>query len=269
MRKGRKLTDVGIYHIILRGNSRFIIFYDEEDRIEFCSRVAKYSQKTNVAIYAYVLMDNHIHMLAKSDNLSTFISLTLISFVRWYNKKYKCSGNLCSSPYYSVPKNSINKIKECIIYILRNPLEAGIAKNVKDYKWSSADLYFMDNKFRGSIIPVNTSFVEALFESESDFHEQLQRSDIKEWDIKEDKEPHYQIPYSDLTKHLDVLLNGRSLKEVDMKELKAIARSLTFITGATYIQIANMLHVSYAFVRNTRRKAPLGSFGTGLISSEL
>ena len=54
-----------------------------------------------------------------------------------------------------------------------------------------------------------------------------------------------------------------------MKELKAIARSLTFIAGATYIQIANMLHVSYEFVRNTRRKAPQGSFGTGLNDSEL
>lgn len=261
MRKKRKFTDVGIYHIILRGNSRFIIFYDDEDRIEFCSRIAKYSQKTNVAIYAYALMDNHIHILSKADNLSTFISTTLISFVKWYNIKYKCSGNLCSSPYYSVPKTSINKIKECILYILRNPVEAGIAKKATHYKWSSAYLYFnKENKFKESIIPVNTAFVEALFESEDDFNKQLQRLDIKDWDIKEDKDPHFQVPYSSLTEHLGVLLNGRSLKEIEIKELKSIARSLTFTTGATYIQVANILHVSYEFVRNTRRThvAPQG-----------
>lgn len=269
MSKERKFSDVGIYHIILRGNSRFIIFYDDEDRIEFCSRVAKYSQKTNVAIYAYVLMDNHIHFLAKAENLSLFVSATLISFVKWYNKKYKCSGNLCSSPYYSVPKTSIKKIRECIIYILRNPVEAGIVKKATDYKWSSANLYFKENKFLDSIISAKTAFVEALFESENDFNEQLLRYDIKDWDIKEDKEPYHQIPYSDLTAHLGVLLNGRSLKEIEIKELRTIARNLTFTTAATYIQIANMLHVSYEFVRNTRRNSSLGLNGTKLINKEL
>jgi len=250
MRERRIITEVGIYHIYLRGNSRFVIFYDDEDRNVFYSHIEKSALKHNVQLFAYVLMDNHVHLLAKSNNLSAFISSILVCYVKWYNRKHKSSGNLFSSPYSSAPKNSMQKFRNCLIYILLNPVEAGIVKNAIEYRWSSAELYFNEEKCRSSKIKVDTEFVKLLFESESNFLAELKSSDFTDGDIKEEKEIRILISYADLNKVLQKQLAGRFLKELSRQELRVLANNLKSNTRASYIQIANMLHVSYGFVRN-------------------
>lgn len=249
MREKRIITEVGIYHIYLRGNSRFVIFYDDEDRNVFYSHIEKSALKHNVQLFAYVLMDNHVHLLAKSDNLSAFVSSILVCYVKWYNTKYKSSGNLFSSPYSSAPKNSMQKLRSSLIYILLNPVEAGIVKNVFDYRWSSAELYFNEDKLRKSKIKVDTAFVKLLFESESKFIAELKKSGCTDGEIKEEKEIRILLSYGDLNKTLQKQLAGKPLTELSRQELRVLANNLKSNTRASYIQIANMLHVSYAFVR--------------------
>ena len=249
MREKRIITEVGIYHIYLRGNSRFIIFYDDEDRNVFYSHIEKSALRHNVQLFAYVLMDNHVHLLAKSNNLSAFVSSILICYVKWYNKKHKSSGNLFSSPYSSAPKNSLQKFENCLIYILLNPVKAGIVKNAIEYRWSSVELYFNEEKWKKSKIKVDTAFVKLLFESENKFLAELKRSDYTDAEIKEEKEIRILVSYGDLNKILQQQLAGRSLTELTRHELRILANSLKSNTRASYIQIANLLHVSYAFVR--------------------
>lgn len=249
MREKRIITEVGIYHIYLRGNSRFVIFYDDEDRDVFYSHVQKSALKHNVQLFAYALMDNHVHLLAKSNNLSAFVSSILVCYVKWYNAKHKSSGNLFSSPYSSAPKNSMQKFKNSLIYILLNPVEAGIVKNAIDYKWSSAGLYFDEDKLKSSKIKVDTELVKLLFESESKFLAELKKSDFTDGEIKEGKEIRILVSYAELNKILLKQLAGKSLTELSRKELRSLANTLKSNTRASYIQIANLLHVSYEFVR--------------------
>lgn len=70
-RKSREISPTGVYHVMLRGINRGRIFDDEQDCRKFVKilhQVTHPKDKDDVplppfcSIYAYCLMDNHIHL---------------------------------------------------------------------------------------------------------------------------------------------------------------------------------------------------------------
>jgi putative transposase len=55
------------YHILSRGNERRNIFKDSDDRISLLETLGNMSERFEVEVYAYVLMDNHYHLLLKTN----------------------------------------------------------------------------------------------------------------------------------------------------------------------------------------------------------
>ena len=80
-RKPRKYGDTGIYHVILRGNNKQNLFYDDNDRFFFINRLIKYVDKSGIDLYAYCLMGNHVHLLIGKGNyvMSDFIKRLLLA----------------------------------------------------------------------------------------------------------------------------------------------------------------------------------------------
>jgi len=64
-RQRRKLSSSQIYHVMLRGNSGRDIFIDDEDKHRFLNILTNKKKDNEFVIYAYCLMDNHIHLLLK------------------------------------------------------------------------------------------------------------------------------------------------------------------------------------------------------------
>ena len=54
------------YHIFSRGNNQSNIFHSDEDRQDFLYILADMSERFEIEIYAYVLMDNHYHLLLRT-----------------------------------------------------------------------------------------------------------------------------------------------------------------------------------------------------------
>jgi REP-associated tyrosine transposase len=50
-------------HVIQRGNNREACFYDEPDYKAYLSFLNEAAEKYQVAIHAFVLMTNHVHLL--------------------------------------------------------------------------------------------------------------------------------------------------------------------------------------------------------------
>ena len=50
-------------HIVQRANNRLLCFLDDEDRLDYLHRLSECLQKTTCQLHAYVLMDNHVHLL--------------------------------------------------------------------------------------------------------------------------------------------------------------------------------------------------------------
>ena len=64
-RAARKRAESGIYHTMLRGIDRQLIFEDSEDYLRFISILQECREECGFKLYAYCLMGNHVHILLK------------------------------------------------------------------------------------------------------------------------------------------------------------------------------------------------------------
>jgi len=62
-RQQRKRSESGYYPIMLCGNERRNIFLNDEDKLRFLETVYEKKQKDRFYMYAYCLMDNHLHLM--------------------------------------------------------------------------------------------------------------------------------------------------------------------------------------------------------------
>ena len=54
-------------HVVIRGNSRSVVFAEDADRKAYLGWLKEASEKYVVNIHAYVLMDNHVHLLLSTN----------------------------------------------------------------------------------------------------------------------------------------------------------------------------------------------------------
>ncbi|MCR5107129.1 MAG: transposase [Lachnospiraceae bacterium] len=138
------MSSSGIYHIILRSVNQHIIFEEDFDYQKFLFVLSDCKKKYDVKIYAYCLMDNHIHLLIYSsrDDLSVFFQSLGTRFVRWYNSKYSRSGHLFQDRFHSVAIESDTAFLSALTYIHNNPVKANIIRYPSEYRWSSYNAYY-------------------------------------------------------------------------------------------------------------------------------
>ena len=138
-RDQRQRSESGIYHIVMRGINRAVIFKDEEDYSVFLRYVEKAKAEAKFQLYAYCLMSNHIHLLLKEGEEELGIAFRRIGagFVGWYNRKYERCGHLFQDRFRSEPVESEQYLFTVLRYIHQNPVKAGVAKSVHEYPWSS------------------------------------------------------------------------------------------------------------------------------------
>lgn len=124
---------------MLRGINRQIIFEDDEDYQKYLQTLKEFQEKSGYEIYAYCLMNNHIHLLIKetTEDLGIVFRRLGASYVYWYNWKYGRRGHLFQDRYKSESVESDSYFLTVLRYIHQNPYKAGIVKNVSDYPWSS------------------------------------------------------------------------------------------------------------------------------------
>ena len=92
------------HHITQRGNNRAVVFFDDQDRRTYLQLLAKYSKLFALQIWAYCLMDNHVHLLAvpeKENALARGIGLTNQVYTQYLNRKRNQSGRIWQNRFFS------------------------------------------------------------------------------------------------------------------------------------------------------------------------
>jgi putative transposase len=160
-RQARKKSSTGIYHIIIRGINHQVVFHDEEDYARFHQTLRRYKEKSAYEIYAYCLMDNHVHLLLKvnQEPLEQIMRRICGSYVYWYNAKYQRIGNLFQDRFKSEAVEDDRYLLTVLRYIHQNPLIAGIVQRIENYPWSSMREYL------GEAILVDAGFALEFFHS--------------------------------------------------------------------------------------------------------
>ncbi|MBU4423823.1 MAG: transposase [Gammaproteobacteria bacterium] len=136
-----RLTLAGYpHHIIQRGNNRQVIFADRQDFETMLALLADNAQKFAVAVHAYVLMDNHFHLLATpatAEALPLMMQAVGRSYVRYFNQRHGRSGTLWEGRYRSTLIETERYLLACMVYIDLNPVRAGMVAQAGAWSWSS------------------------------------------------------------------------------------------------------------------------------------
>jgi REP element-mobilizing transposase RayT len=138
-RTRRVKSETGIYHVILRGINKQIIFEDDEDHEMFLKTLKQYKSQSQYKLLAYCLMGNHVHLLLKTEKeeLGQIFRRIGASYVYWYNHKYNRTGHLFQDRYKSEVVETDAYLFAVLRYIHQNPIKAGIVQTLEEYTWSS------------------------------------------------------------------------------------------------------------------------------------
>ena len=136
------------YHVLSRGNKQEAIFLDDNDRQTFLKTIARMSERFDVTIIAYVLMDNHYHLLIRTNraNLSKSMQWLGTTYTTIFNLRNFQVGHLFQGRFKSILVENEAYLLQLSYYIHRNPLRAGIVQRLIDYPWSSYPAYAYDQR---------------------------------------------------------------------------------------------------------------------------
>jgi len=147
-RQKRKLGLSKIYHVIARGNEKKDIFLDDEDKSKFIQIITNKKKKNEYILFAYCLMNNHLHLLLKEqeDGISRIMRRINTAYAYYFNKKYNRVGHVFQGRFKSEPVENDSYLISVIRYIHNNPVKAKIVNQPQQYRWSSYSLYLKEQK---------------------------------------------------------------------------------------------------------------------------
>lgn len=164
-RTNRIFYEGAIYHIYQRGNNKEYIFQDDNIKEFILKCLEKYNKILDYEVLAYVIMNNHYHLLLKTNKspinqvmfylnnlLGKYIKSSLERTGHAFEGRYKCK--LIDSDAYLI---------WLLRYIHRNPIKANICGELGDYPWSSHNLY--KNNISSNI---NTKFILSMLGSSAE-----------------------------------------------------------------------------------------------------
>lgn len=129
------------HHVILRGNNRQAIFFSDLDRQQLLAMLGEAAAQYQVAIHAYVLMDNHFHLLvtpSTAEALSRMMQSLGRRYVGWFNARHQRSGTLWEGRFRAGLIEGERHLLACMRYIELNPVRAGLCQEAAQWPWSSA-----------------------------------------------------------------------------------------------------------------------------------
>jgi len=142
-RRPRLHLSGGFYHVILRGNGRQAIFFDNEDRDQWQDILQEGLARYRHRLHAYCWMTNHVHMAIQvgADPLAGFMRFLASRYARYLNRKTLRPGHLFERRYRAILVQDDVHLKELVRYIHLNPVRANMVVDPAHYPWSSHNAY--------------------------------------------------------------------------------------------------------------------------------
>lgn len=280
---------VRFFHVCTDGELNGIVHTCDDDYRQADIISALCAEKSAVHIVASVHMSTHSHFVIWCETLQQAKEFSLS-----YKRDYAHYASLTHGMYkvYSgIPADpkeicDVRYLRNCIAYVLLNPVIAGIVRRAEDYRWSSFDAYFNNatpvtypvsslptrkcrqilksradissSRLRimadGSIYLksfIDYSFVERLFAGRTEFYRCLALTDSVE---QESIYVSHEVKYDDNELYAEAAAISKmrfgktSLTLLTKAEKISMLRSLRKKTGASPRRLARVLRLDPKFV---------------------
>ena len=128
------------HHITQRGNRRQPVFFTQDDYRSYLRLLSEWSRKHEVAVWAYCLMPNHVHLVAvpsTEHSLARAVGEAHRRYTRLIHFRENWRGYLWQGRFASYPMDE-EYLLRAVRYTELNPVRAGLAQHPWEYEWSSA-----------------------------------------------------------------------------------------------------------------------------------
>ena len=128
------------HHVVQRGHNRQVVFATRDDYRRYLETLRECKKKHGIAVHAFCLMTNHIHLLLtppESPSLGKLMKRLAGRQTRHQNRLEGRSGTLWEGRYKSSVVDHDEYLLACSRYIELNPVRAGIVAVPEEYPWSS------------------------------------------------------------------------------------------------------------------------------------
>ena len=137
-----------LYHVISRGNGRADVFWTDDDRFRFLQQLRDSVHSAAILLYAYVLMDNHFHLLVRTPraNLSRFMQRLCTSYALYCRYKHRKPGHQFEGRFKAKLVEDETYLLALTRYIHLNPIKTAACQRLdkgervgrlEAYPWSS------------------------------------------------------------------------------------------------------------------------------------
>ena len=128
------------HHVIQRGNRRQRVFFSDEDKNFYLKLLRKKAREHQLQIWAYCLMDNHVHMVvvpSTKESLAACIGEIHKEYTKVINFREGWCGYLWQGRFRSFILDEAH-VYAAVRYVERNAVRAGLVSKAEEYRWSSA-----------------------------------------------------------------------------------------------------------------------------------
>jgi len=127
-------------HVVQRGVDRRPCFVLEIHFQEYLRHLLERAEEHGCQVHAYVLMCNHVHLLAtpsEAGGMGRLMQSLGRRYVGFFNLMMERTGTLWEGRFKSCLVDTDSYLLRCYRYIELNPVRAGITAEPGGYRWSS------------------------------------------------------------------------------------------------------------------------------------
>lgn len=138
-RQARTVIPGQAMHILVRGNNREILFHEATDRVVYLDWLRAAASEFLVAVHAYALMPNHVHLLLtpkEHNSLAKVMQSLGRRYAQYFNQRHGRTGTIWEGRYRSSLIDP-DYFLRCQRYIELNPVRNGQESHPKDCRWTS------------------------------------------------------------------------------------------------------------------------------------
>ena len=114
--------------------------HSDKDRQTYLRLLRDNLADAQVAILAFCLMTNHVHLIAlpdREDSLAVLLRRVHGRYAQYYNTRWGRTGHLWQNRFFACALGR-DHLWAALAYVERNPVRARLTASPGDYRWSSA-----------------------------------------------------------------------------------------------------------------------------------
>ena len=140
-RRPRLVLAGELHHVRLRGHSGQPVFVDDVDRAAFVDMLREPAARLGVAIHAYALLDDEVHLLVTpdaADALGRLVQSVGRRYVAAFNRRHQRRGTAWDGRFRNSLLHAGSLLWPAMVWIETLPVRAGLVARAVDWNWSSA-----------------------------------------------------------------------------------------------------------------------------------